>query len=59
MEVSKLIIPSNGEQVTVNIKDATARAAIAEIDGISPSDVTDKDATLSWGTKTEIATIGE
>ena len=59
MEVSKLIIPSNGEQVTVNIKDATARAAIAEIDGISPSDVEDKDATLSWGTKTEIATIGE
>ena len=59
MEVSKLIIPSNGEQVTVNIKDATARAAIAEIDGISTSDVTDKDATLSWGTKTEIATIGE
>ena len=59
MEVSKLIIPSNGEQVTVTIKDATARAAIAEIDGISPSDVTDKDATLSWGTKTEIATIGE
>ena len=59
MEVSKLIIPSNGEQVTVNIKDATAREAIANLDGISPSDVEDKDATLSWGTKTEIATIGE
>lgn len=59
MEVSKLIIPSNGEQVTVNIKDATARQAIANLDGISPSDVNDKDATLSWGTKTEIATIGE
>lgn len=59
MEVSKLIIPSNGQQVTVNIKDAAAREAIANLDGISPSDVEDKDATLSWGTKTKIATIGE
>lgn len=59
MEVSKLIIPSNGEQVTVNIKDATARQFINNYDGISPSDVADKDATLTWGTKTEIATIGE
>ena len=59
MEVSKLIIPSNGQQVTVNIKDAAAREAIANLDGISPLDVEDKDATLSWGTKTKIATIGE
>lgn len=55
MDISKIKVGNTA----YDVKDTTAREAIESIGEMASPTIDDKDATLSWGTKTTIAEIGE